>query len=1057
MPILSLICPRNLKIAGIFSGQFEIKPRTWNNLRILGNCFILDGWIQQYKFDRIVLNLDGNFKKINANLLLDQGMAHYKLTGTIQSPVNFWNSNNQITLNGPIQNLKFKDFLRLLQLNSVIKNHKISGRVNGNVMVTGSLQHPILSFKILGSQLQWDQLWIPQMMLGITFQKNSLWFNQGVVHLSKGKIVIQNGLFHFVNSHLLNVKLGCVLKNISVSILNINKHFFIDGLLELNPAFQKPIFAGKISVVVSKASKHQKPKTFVLNVALQKNQLDLKKVNNKKVQLIGSIDFHSNNAIEFKKIQLINSPSIFEINGNLSFNGMNHLSSNAKNVDIKQIGNWIFKKFPLSGEANYRLLLSGTLTHPILDTSFLVTGGKIQNLPFDIFSGYLRSKSNILYVGDKLSPIEIDEFKNYALKIYGTIPFALSKIGLKKIRNQKMNLLFNMPHGNLKLLLLTNVVKQALGPANFFMHVSGPLDDPIVNANFSVNHGMIVPAMMAKSITNINGRIYVVNNKVVIHDLNGTIGSGVVFISTPNLSNTRMHLENFIPKYYDLQIRTVTKRGLLLSVPTIMKKNNWGTIKLYGLTPATPLLVIGPSEKPRVVGTIYLQSGHYTYPPLTVLNANGHQITYKQLSDVNFMITIKAGSNAWYSNEFNTNYLELKVNPGSEIFLKGRDADSTALKRGIQCSGAANSYNGYLEYLGHTFQVQEAHLFIPLGAMPILSGQATDMIHNVDIVTQAGVQQTNVTVWVHFHGSIGKVVFNLSSNPRFAPINDEGKNKQLLLSYLLFGRDMTGYTEQDLKETYQQNVSGAIGDAVLQALDRIASNAISRTANNLTQGLGGINVNVQSQLLQRTIPGSTNPTTAVPIIPEANGLTTPAMTSLINVQLSKYIDPNLAIVTDIGVAKGYNNNNTLVTSLFGLNYNITKHLYFDGRAGTNAQGQEEENIGFEFSAPIPNFKSRNPHDKTRPQIVSFDVYPLGLGEIEVHWITDKITVGTVRVYNTSGLLIKLLRDDKNYQYNHTVDIQNLPSNEEYKVQLDISDLNKNKVVSPFKKVLLPAL
>ena len=97
-----------------------------------------------------------------------------------------------------------------------------------------------------------------------------------------------------------------------------------------------------------------------------------------------------------------------------------------------------------------------------------------------------------------------------------------------------------------------------------------------------------------------------------------------------------MNLVNFIPQYLDLTIQTIGPRGVWLSIPTIMKKGEWGEVCFFGPTPKDPLIIKGPITEPHVIGTARLQSGHYTFPPEEALDEHGQKIEFRELANVYF-------------------------------------------------------------------------------------------------------------------------------------------------------------------------------------------------------------------------------------------------------------------------------------------------------------------------------------------------------------------------------------------------------------------------------------
>jgi hypothetical protein len=718
------------------------------------------------------------------------------------------------------------------------------------------------------------------------------------------------------------------------------------------------------------------------------------------------------------------------------------------------VGHWVSKDFPLSGIGNYHLILQGTFDKPLLNASFSLSGGKFYGLSYDLFDGTLIARDNLLRIGSSATPLTLSRSGSYAFTLFGTMPFALSTQGWNRIRNQEMDLTASMPKGDMGLFLLAGFAKQAEGPLDFSAKVTGTLDHPMVTGDLDFHGGRIVPKIIAASIDDIQGRIKIRSNQVAIEDLSARIGQGRVFIWTPPADESKMVLDGFAPKYYDLRVRTVTERGVLLNIPAIMRPGEWGEIQFYGSRREDPLLIVGPSDDPHLVGTALLETGHYTFPPVVAKDESGKEITYKELAAVNFQLSLVAGRDCWYSNDFSTNYLELKVTPDSRVIIEGKDANKTPTRAGIQSRGSAGSREGWLRYLNREFKIQEAFMHIPKGEMPILQGRATDRLKSVDIMTQGGTRTTDVDLWVDFNGPIGGVNFKLDSNPRFTSNNDQEVNQQLLLSYVLFGKDMTGLTRDDLHQAYEQQVGKEAGQSVLQALDRVAAIELSRKVRRLTRGLGGIEVNVKSGFFQEAGRSSSNSSAATGDS-TGNTLSATANRSLASVELKKYLDQRLAVVSNFGYLKDNNTERSSFQKQVGVDYDLTRELTLNTRVGQNDEGLAEQKVGFSFRTLIPDVKKGNNKDKTPPKLERFEVYSLGPGTLQVIWTTDKVSKAQLKLMNDDGELLRTVDADKGYEYYHEVVVEKLEPDTNYRVQLSVRDLSGNVRTSPVKDVSTP--
>ncbi len=1069
-PDLTQFLPAGLNAAGLISGNVSVPKTTFGALALEGHFAVADGKIQNYAFDSLKLDFTGNQGKLSPTLNLTRDAATYSLAGTIAAASvteAFWNPDGLINLNGPFAKEKLSNILALL--NADTASHKIAGTVDGNLAVTGTLGHPALKFDMMGTDLRFDQNIAPtaDLHFSVDVAQHQLAVGASHISLSKGQINIDQGSLSLdpQDASLLSVDLTGSTQNLPIAIFQLSSQIHMKGQLALADKPSRPTFAGTVSVIDSESSGTTiasnsaaggKASAFDLSLSVDHGRIDFKPLDTPNPQLVGVLDYSQASKILFDHLRLVNSAGSFLLNGTLDLNGPCDLTSDAQNVPIEEIGKWFFPGFGLTGNGNYHLILQGTLVAPIFNASFSIAGGKYESLNFDLLSGDLKSKGNTLLLGTEDVPLVISKKGLYSFNVHGQIPFTFSPAGWAKIKNQDMSIDAAMDQGDFSLILLTGLVQKASGSMDFSAHVGGTLDDPVLNMDLDLAKASLVPPGYAHSVDDLSGRIKVRDNHVAVDDLNGLIGHDRFFIWTPPLKDSKMVLQNFIPQYLDLRVRTVGDRGLYLNIPGIMNDDEWGEIEFYGATKEDPMLIVGPITAPEIHGTALLQTGHYTFPPP---EKGGKVVTYNSLASVLFDLTLISGSNAWYSNSFAGEYLELKIDPGDTMKIVGRDSDKTADTPGIKCIGSAGSKQGFLRYLGQEFQLGEASLYIPKGKLPVMRGWATDTLKNVQIVTAGGVRQSDVQIRVDFNGPFGDVDLKLSSIPRVAATNDEEAQQQILLSYLMFNRDMTGYTREDLQQAYQQNTGSVATDAALDALDRISSAQLTSALRPLAQGLGGLDVNIHSNAFSNNFGSNPNASTqnSGPGGVEPNGTTLPAGVSpVVQLQLQKYLDSKFSVQGEFGYLRDQATGYSDIQSQLGVGYDFNKNLSVNAMTGQNDSGQYENKFTLGFHAELPNIMSANKDDKDPPKFVNVEVYPLGPGKIHVDWETDKVTQGEVQVLDANNSLVKdQVEGKKPDDYDHEMDIDGLKPDTPYKIQVLVKDLNQNQSISQAKDVATP--
>jgi hypothetical protein len=731
----------------------------------------------------------------------------------------------------------------------------------------------------------------------------------------------------------------------------------------------------------------------------------------------------------------------------LDLDGTSRLVSDARNIPVEALSRWFLPDLPLRGTGSYHLLFEGGLEDPLMTASFTLESGRIGKMDFDLFSGLLKAKENTLYVGTSQSPVVLSRKGLFNFQLSGKAPLAFKPAGWLKIKDREMDLRARMEKGDFSLILLAGLAEEASGAMDLSARIAGTLDHPVLTLDLDLKDCRMVPRdrLIAKSIEEIGGRIKVRNNRLAVEDLNGRIGQGRVFITSAPIAESRMELDNFIPSAFDFRVRTVGEKGLLLSIPTIMREGEWGEVHFYGATREDPLLIHGTPGEPRVTGTALLDSGHYTFPPIEATTKGGEKIEFRQLAGVVFDLKLASGRNTWYSNEFNTQYLEVKVDPGQEINLRGKDSDRTPLEAGIKCTGSASTRTGWLRYLGREFKVEQASIYIPKGKLPVMQGRGKDRLESVEVASAGGIPRlTNVDIWVDFRGTFGNIDFTLDSSPRF-DANPENHQK-ILLSYVVFGQDMTGLTREEAQSAYEQRVGEAAGDAILETLDRITSSSVTKWIRPLARELGGLEVDFKSNILRGgdrgALPGAT-PGTGPPV--DAAGNTLAAQSeSIARVDVRKYLDQRLHIRGGVDLSRDPITERAEVLPDVGMGIDINKNISVNLSVGQANAGEREVRGEFRISQDIPDIIGPKKGDKDPPRFERFDIYPLDQGKFQLLWDTDEVTKSEITAVDGEGRQVLHFRESGQHRYRHDEVFGPYDPDQEYTFKICVQDPNGNE-------------
>ncbi len=1047
VPELTQFLPPSLKVKGMISGELKLEKGTFDELPMEGSFTVVNGSIQKYDFDRAELILEGTKSKISSKFSLAREEARYSLSGTLSSPRSFWDPDSQVSVNGPVEHEKLRNILSLLGIDT--EKHHVGGEVNGNLAVSGSLAAPVADFTVGGENLRYDNNVVPEAQLHFAYSGGKITVEKdNQITLPAGQIDIEQGIAYLdpQDPSVAVLDLWGSTRNLPIAFIHFTSQLHLAGRLALEEKEERPTFDGLLSVIETEVNA-KKPIPFDIAMSVHDKKLEFKPMDNPKPQLVGEVDLSQGQKFQFNNLRLVNDASSFSVNGLVDLNGPCSLVSDSKNVPIQEIGKWILPDFPLSGTGSYHLVFEGTVDAPIFTGSLSVQDGQVGDLKFDLLDGEVKASNDTLYLGDAENPITLSREGVFTFALGGHIPLALTEEAKERVRNQEMDVTAKMEKGDFSLILLAGWAKKASGDMDFSAHLGGTLDDPDVTMDLDLNQCQLVPPMVAQSIDDLNGRIKVRHNHLAVEDLNARIGQGRVFITSPPVDQSKMVLVDFIPQYLDFQVKTIGSHGLWLSIPDIMRKGEWGEIYFYGPTPSDPLLIQGPIDSPTVKGTALLDTGHYTFPPEEQLDEHGQKIEYRELAGVNFDLYLVSGKNTWYSNEFNTQYLELKVDPGDKIHIFGRDIDRGTEQGGIKCEGSAGSKYGWLRYLGHEFQMQESSITMTRVQPPRMEGYATDVFPNVNVLTAGGVRQVDLNVRVDFEGNFGNIDFKLSSDPSCAPASyGEDASKNILYSYVMFGTDMTGLTTNNtaatpdqLKAAYQQRVGQVVDQTALDLIDRMASSQLTGMTRSVLQQVAGVDINVETNIAGAN-SGSVSSPGVLPAGPDATGNSTGASNvSLFRLKIRKPLDQRLSLMWNPGLAENFTPQNQL-----GLQYDLNRNLSFNATTGENNIGQEETQVGIQFQEALPDIMQPKRGDKDRPRFMRLDATSIGPGKFHVVWETDKVTQCEVRVMDLEGKVVMDNVEKKQDAYDHAIEITGLDPTAPYQLEILAKDLNQNE-------------
>ncbi|HJT23511.1 MAG TPA: hypothetical protein VJ873_02990, partial [bacterium] len=359
VPELTQFLPKSIKMSGKISGEIKLKNGTFDELPMEGSFTVADGTIQKYDFDRMEFTFDGNKSKISPKLSLDRDQANYTLSGTLESPKAFWDSDSKININGPVEREKLRNILALLGIDS--EKHHVGGEVNGNLSVTGLLSSPTVAFSVTGENLRYDNNLVPTAELHFSYAGGKITLAENKIGLPQGEIHIEQGSAYpsAEDPTLWVLDLSGSTKDLPIAVVNFTSQIHLSGKLATEDKEGRPTFDGLLSILET-GTGAKKPEPFDMALNVHHKVIEFKPIDNSKPQLIGEVDLSQSQKVVFDNFHLANAAGSFSVDGILDLAGPCSLTSDSKNVPIQEIGKWILPNFPLNGIGSYHLVFEGT-------------------------------------------------------------------------------------------------------------------------------------------------------------------------------------------------------------------------------------------------------------------------------------------------------------------------------------------------------------------------------------------------------------------------------------------------------------------------------------------------------------------------------------------------------------------------------------------------------------------------------------------------------------------------------------------------------------------------
>jgi hypothetical protein len=370
--------------------------------------------------------------------------------------------------------------------------------------------------------------------------------------------------------------------------------------------------------------------------------------------------------------------------------------------------------FPVTGKWDVSLAGRGVPGSHRVEGRVLGRDGFLGVFPYD------RLESALFWDGPRVgvSNAEVYRRKGYRIRGSGTFP-------LTEDRRHDLRVEAVMSEASLAFLpAVWSPCRWARGSLAGELHARPGPDGPEVSGYLAVQNGELNAGEYVRTVKDINGRMDLAGNRVVIREASAKVGRGRAVLEGS------VELDGVSPRAYDLHFYTAGRPGILVNAPMLAVSpgplfNRLGKLgeSLQGVSQGEPrvdLRIEGPRGNHRVSGTVILDDTRFTYPPVEKSGGRLPRNWWGELwREPTWDLLLRTGDETWFRNE----YVNVRVN--GELRVRGR-------RGAMRADGRVKAAEGAVSYLGQNFQVRAGQFEVVSdtrpdvgagGVVPYLSGE----------------------------------------------------------------------------------------------------------------------------------------------------------------------------------------------------------------------------------------------------------------------------------------------------------------------------------------------
>jgi hypothetical protein len=389
---------------------------------------------------------------------------------------------------------------------------------------------------------------------------------------------------------------------------------------------------------------------------------------------------------------------------------------------------------------------------------------------------------------------------------------------------------------------------------------------------------LVLKPYLKDPISKLTCAVTVSDSSLMNVSIGGMIGKRPIRISSSHVIPSGYEPLTIGPFNFGVMQVETPQQGILLHIPGLMEKKEFGDIELAGRLPFRHFTFAGPVEKLNMVGTFLVRNVEFTYPPLeegreekvspksaaSPSTTGAGAETFDLLSAIKWEIDIKpADRKVVYFRDISgagtrlVRFIEASIDQGSLFRVRGSEADKS-----LKLTGLVRSYHGTI-YYGKTFDrnFEAGAEFIPqkladapgYDNLPILWGSVESQSDSgrFDRIKLSALIQDHKSGTLSERGRLRvdkfNVIFHLSSDFEGLPGESERKfYEQAGLQFSALGsagKAVSDFGEQNLHriflQRFERRLAKSIGLDVINIETSFASNYFNMFSSRQNEGMYG--------------------------------------------------------------------------------------------------------------------------------------------------------------------------------------------------------------------------